>query len=89
MQGSVERLLELFAAQPNDLALLERLDRAAVWIHALPFDVDLARLQNRYYRLLNSLYPVYRERASAGDTEARRWAELFSSVGGNLHVVVD
>jgi hypothetical protein len=84
---NLERMAERLAANPT-ADLLRQLDNAASLIHALPFRVDVWKIQNVYYRLLENIYPNMLRRKERGDTAARIWFELFVPLGQKLAVKV-
>jgi hypothetical protein len=83
---TVERAMERFACAPEDLVSLENLKTTIELIRGLPFDVDLRRVENGYYRMLQTLVPAKRERASAGEAAASRWVRAFTELGKTLRV---
>ncbi|MBI4907854.1 MAG: DUF3536 domain-containing protein [Acidobacteria bacterium] len=68
---TVERAAGGFQADPGDLRLLERFDKAVSLCPHLPFDVNLWGAQNAYYAVRESRIDEYRTRASPtyGDTQ--------------------
>ena len=84
---NLERMAERLPANPT-ADLLRQLDNAASLIHALPFRVDVWKIQNVYYRLLENTYPNMLRRKERGDTPARVWLELFVPLGQKLAVKV-
>jgi alpha-amylase/alpha-mannosidase (GH57 family) len=82
---NLERMTERLAAGPT-FGSLEQLNNAASLIHVLPFPVDLWKIQNSYYRLLESTYPMIRQRKEEGDKEAQAWLNSFESLGQKLAV---
>ncbi|HEX6134939.1 MAG TPA: DUF3536 domain-containing protein [Longimicrobiales bacterium] len=85
---ALERVAYELLEHPHDITLLEAWAGLASLIASLPFDVNLWKTQNVFYELLNAVYPAVRERAAAGEEEARRWADLFTALGDQLSVVV-
>ncbi|MFQ5874371.1 MAG: DUF3536 domain-containing protein, partial [Dehalococcoidia bacterium] len=85
---TLERMMERLMAAPGDLALLERLGAALGLAQSLPFDVDLWRVQNLYYRMAQSVLPAYLSRAPEGDITAQEWVKRFISLGEQLSVKV-
>ena len=83
---TLERIMERFLGDPDELSLLERLEAVAGMVHSLPFEVNLWKTQNLYYEMLQGVLPEFRARS---DPEARRWTQLFTSLGGKLFVRVD
>jgi alpha-amylase/alpha-mannosidase (GH57 family) len=85
---ALERVALELQQRPHDLALLEAWSELASITAALPFDVNLWKVQNVFYELLNTVYPAIRQRAAEGEEEAGRWVELFGALGEQLAVVV-
>jgi hypothetical protein len=54
-------------------------------VRTLPFEVDLWKLQNTFYQLLQNIYP---EMANGEDEQSRRWARDFAALGEALGVNV-
>jgi hypothetical protein len=70
------RLTRVAASLPSDpdTSMLDYLNEVIALVRELPFEVDLSRLQNRCYELLQSVYPVH---AKDGESEwVRRFVEL-------------
>jgi len=82
---AVEKLLAAFRQTPHDLGLLRKLEEASSLVKSLPFEVQLWRVQNLYWEILQGVYPEYRSRA---DEEAQTWLKHFVSLGGKLSVYV-
>ncbi|MBR9990426.1 MAG: DUF3536 domain-containing protein [Gemmatimonadetes bacterium] len=85
---SLENMAHELLEQPHDVDLLQAWKELAELTGSLPFDVKLWKSQNVFYELLGTVYPAIRERADAGDTEARRWIDLFTALGEQLSMVV-
>jgi hypothetical protein len=84
---NLERIMERLVGNPK-VDSLQQLDRAASLIHALPFRVDLWKIQNSYYRLLENIYPRMRRQKEEGDEAARAWLASFETLGQRLAVKV-
>jgi hypothetical protein len=84
---NLERMAERVLTQPT-LEALQRLDSAAGLLPALPFVVDLWSIQNRYYRLLNEVYPKMRRQMEQGDGAVQAWLNAFEALGKKLAVKV-
>ena len=83
----LERLTERLIVNPT-VDLLQQLDSAASLIRALPFRVDLWKIQNSYYRLLESIYPNMQRQKEQGDRAAQAWLSAFKALGRKLAVKV-
>jgi alpha-amylase/alpha-mannosidase (GH57 family) len=88
LQGSIDRLSERLSADPADLETLESLEMAIELARSLPFEIELWKVQNRYYRLLQQDLPGFQGRASQGDETAKLWLQRFTSLGENLSMRV-
>jgi alpha-amylase/alpha-mannosidase (GH57 family) len=64
---------------------LERYREILNVVRTLPFEVDLWKLQNTFYQLLQTVYP---EIAITEDEQSRRWAQEFAALGELLGVDV-
>ena len=84
---SLERLAEAFSAEPS-LAALETLSRSAGALQHLPFSVELWKVQNLFYEVLQRQYPDQQQAQRRGEETARRWIAGFQSLGRLLRVAV-
>jgi hypothetical protein len=69
---------------PEDVALLQELDAIVGLAQSLPFEVDVWKLQNVYYELLQTIFPEFEEEAHQGYADARAWVESFQALGRKL-----
>jgi alpha-amylase/alpha-mannosidase (GH57 family) len=83
----MERIAEALMAKPDDLRLLKELAAVADLLKTLLFEVNLRKVQNVYYSLLQKVYPGFREKAKKGKKD-REWLEVFRSLGEKLMVRV-
>jgi len=88
LRQNVESMMERFSSAPNEDHILERLVQAAGLANAMPFEVDLWRVQNLYYELLHGVFPFFRDRAGQGDAGAQEWVNQFTALGQQLSVKV-
>ncbi len=79
------RMADDMALKPEP-ELLHRFNLAVDLVHTLPFEVDLARVQNAHYQLLQNVYPIY---AQQNDEVAKQWIEEFTALGQKLGFCVD
>jgi alpha-amylase/alpha-mannosidase (GH57 family) len=89
LRKRIERLSDLFDAEPQDPDSIERLDEALALQQDLPFPLVLWSVQNKCYEVLQSTYPEILKRARRNDREAVAWLDLFSSLCAKLNVHVD
>ena len=80
----LEATAERLRTDPGNLEILKRLDAAAGLARGLPFEVNLWKVQNICYELLQTVYRDFRERADHSDQDARTWTGLFSGLAEKL-----
>jgi hypothetical protein len=86
MKRALETLAASFGEQPDDRELLGRLNALVALREHLPFDADIWKAQNVYYRVLQQTAPMIYEEAANGDSLAQEWATLFAELGDRLRV---
>ena len=85
----LEEMAEQILEKKNELAPLQEMDETLDLIRSLPFEINIRQAQNRYYAVLQEIYPQIRQRQAAGDKEAGEWVRRFQSLGQKLSVRVD
>ncbi|MEO5510907.1 MAG: glycoside hydrolase, partial [Longimicrobiales bacterium] len=88
LKRTLERLAQRLATDPDDVRALDALARSATLARSLPISVDLWKVQNSYYQLLQSDYESHSARAAEGSADAAHWVDLFTVVGRQLDVAV-
>jgi hypothetical protein len=88
LQTTLEHLIEQLASHPNDLSLLTTLEASAALVRSLPFEINLWKVQNIFYRLLRRIYPNTLDAADQGDAEAQVWVSHFAALGEALMIKV-
>jgi hypothetical protein len=78
-----------FAARPDELKLLSSLEVSASAAKQLPFTVDLADVQNRYWSVVQNRYQDYGRRSAAGEAPALDWLDHFRILGSVLNFRLD
>jgi hypothetical protein len=58
-------------------------------VYALPFDVNLRKVQDLCYGLIQSTYPQFKQKAQAGDRTAGRWVADFKRLSDQLLILLD
>lgn len=81
----IESVIEHLQAEPAELSRLERLEAVIDMARSLPFEVNLWKVQNRYYRMLQQVRPGFLAR---GDEQARAWLAHFDRLGEKLRICV-
>jgi alpha-amylase/alpha-mannosidase (GH57 family) len=83
---TLERLMERVHATPEDLQPLNLVASLVGLAATPPFEVDLSRVQDLYWELLQEVHP---RRRGAADEESRSWASAFAGLGSELGVRVE
>ena len=86
---NLEGMAELFLNKPSDLALLKNMETAVNLVGTLPFQVNLWKIQNCFYEVLQGIYSEVQGKAGQGDETAREWIEHFRNLGEKLYVLVE
>jgi len=86
---TLERLAVEFEDHPDSEEALRALEDSSRAVKLLPFAVELAEVQNRFWNLLQERYPDYAKRAAKGEADAMGWVERFRALGDNLKVHVE
>ena len=86
LKGRINSLMQALAAMPEDIATLQRMNDIFAMINSLPFPVNLWKVQNLYYELKETLFPVMAERT---DRVSRLWQRQFAELGAKLGIAID
>jgi alpha-amylase/alpha-mannosidase (GH57 family) len=89
LERALTGLLERLRHDPDQPDLLARAAGRATLTRSVPFPVDLWRAQNLCHELRESIYPLRREAAQAGDPAATAWADLFRQLAESLSIRVE
>jgi alpha-amylase/alpha-mannosidase (GH57 family) len=84
LRQKLGRLGEEIRQTPEDIDLLERMLAAVELVYVLPFDVNLRKVQNIQYDLVQHIYPGIKEKAAGGDASAGRWIECADALNEKL-----
>ena len=85
---ALERLAKRLAADPGDFGMLQKLEATTTLVSRLPFQVDVWRVQNICYEMLQTIYEEYQARAEQGHEEASSWLRHFNTIAENLTLQV-
>lgn len=85
----MDKMLGLLAANTDDIALLTNLAGLAAAVMPIPVGLNVAKAQNCYFDMLRDKMPVYRDRALAGDQQAREWVNQFLALGTSLQFALE
>jgi hypothetical protein len=89
LQGTLEHLADRLFQDPANVASIQKLLDAIELTRSLPFRVEIWKVQNGYYRLLQRVYQDFETRAQRGDESAKEWVRLFTLLGEKLAVNVE
>jgi hypothetical protein len=79
------RMADELAVNPRE-ERLQQFNAAVDMVKSLPFKVNLGRVQNVFYQLLQNVYPVV---ALEGDSVNLGWLTEFEALGARLEICVE
>ncbi len=85
LKRRLSRMADELAVNPRE-ERLQRFNAAVGLVRSLPFEVNLAPVQNVFYQLLQNVYPAV---ALEGDESSQRWINEFVGLGEKLGVCVE
>ncbi|HJX13728.1 MAG TPA: DUF3536 domain-containing protein [Dehalococcoidales bacterium] len=85
---NLERMMVEQVAAPGDADNLKKVLDAVALARRLPFPVDLWKVQNLYWGMLQSVYPEFKRKAGGGDQPAGAWVKDFGALGEQLSIRV-
>ncbi|MFC1929486.1 DUF3536 domain-containing protein [Chloroflexota bacterium] len=86
LQENLERMTTALVDAPADTSVLKNLIDCVELVQTLPFDVDLWKVQNLYWGMLQTSYPEFKQKAEQKDQQAAEWVKDFSSLGEQLKI---
>ncbi len=89
LQHTLEKIMTTFTSNPEDLSLLCNLSAGIELTHNPSFEVDIGKVQNLYYVMLQTTRPDFEKRAKEGDNSAAEWLEQFLVLGQKLSIRVN
>ncbi len=89
LRQTVNRLAADWYTEPEDLPRLRLLEQAVELAKSLPFWVDLWKVQNVYYEVLQTVFPRLMVALPDGEKGAPDWMREFRSLGELLKVRID
>lgn len=87
-ENAATSLAESLLENPEEREHMERLERLVQLARSSPVDVNLWRVQNICYLLLERALSGHLEDAAAGEPNARSWVESFQSLAETLSIRV-
>jgi hypothetical protein len=87
LERAVEERVDRLRDHPEDPGLLLQVEEAVDLARTPPFRVNLWRVQNRCYEMLETVYPLMKE--ESGEALAAEWVERFRTLARKLGVRVE
>jgi hypothetical protein len=84
LRNNLEHMALNFLSNPERHDLLAQMVSGIELVYALPFDVNLRKVQNLHYSLAQRIYPEFKQRAQQGDDAAALWATSFEDLSAKL-----
>jgi hypothetical protein len=88
LRRKLEQMAAALESAPANLDALAALDLAVGVARSLPLEVNLARIENIAYGVLQTEYPDLARKSSEGDESAKAWVERFRALAEKLSVRV-
>jgi alpha-amylase/alpha-mannosidase (GH57 family) len=84
LASNIEHLAEQLLEQPDDLVRVERLNKAAQLVTTLPFEINLWKIRNICYKILQTYCANFNEKASPGDQNAKECMRHYTALAENF-----
>jgi alpha-amylase/alpha-mannosidase (GH57 family) len=88
VKNRMEQMIQQLAREPGDVERMQTLEHLAELVMPLPLGLNLWKVQNTYWEMLQRVLPEYRQRAQAGDPAAQLWLTQFLALGDRLSFAV-
>jgi hypothetical protein len=89
LRRRLERMAEGFRSDPVNVELLRGLDAAVCVARSLPLEVNLWKIQNICYELLQTVYHEYKQKGEKEDQNANKWIDHFRALAEKLSLHVE
>jgi hypothetical protein len=86
LQNSMERIFATFYEYPTDIPRLETINALVTLAKTPPFDIDFWQVQNIFYTMRQTVYPLFQAQAERNENNAHAWLQQFESLGEQLGV---
>jgi hypothetical protein len=84
VKNRMEQMMHALAANPDEVERMTGLDELARLLMPLPLGLNLWKVQNTYWEMLQGRAAEMRARATAGDEAAQNWVKEFTALGATL-----
>jgi alpha-amylase/alpha-mannosidase (GH57 family) len=89
LKEKLEKMMTGLVDEPDNIDTLKEVIDAVVLARDLPFPVDLWKVQNLYWEMLQKVYPSYKRQVEQKEPSAVAWVEAFQSLGKHLSVRIE
>jgi hypothetical protein len=83
-KNRMEKLIHQIAERPGEINQIKELEEIASIMMPLPMGLNLADVQNTYWKLKETALPEYQRRASEGDRQAQECVKELLELGKRL-----
>ncbi len=83
-KNRMEKLIRQIAEKPDNINLIKELEEIASLMMPLPIGLNLADVQNTYWKLKETALPEYQRRANEGDGQAQECVKELLELGKRL-----
>jgi hypothetical protein len=89
LRTNLERMALNFLSSPEQHDLLAQMVSGIELVYALPFDVNLRKVQDLHYTLAQRIYPKFKQNAQQGDSRTDRWVKDFEKLSEKLMIRIE
>ena len=88
ISARLAREMEILKEQQG-IANLKQMNALLAMLSLVPVQLNLWQVQNSFFELLRSDYPLKKKEVDNGDVEARKWVDEFMRLGDGLNIHVE
>lgn len=81
----LEKIMKILQDDPMNINMITEVQKILEVIRLLPMEINYWQVQNFYYRIAKTGYPVISVEADAGDADALQWRSIFKYIGEMLY----
>jgi alpha-amylase/alpha-mannosidase (GH57 family) len=85
----MERLMQELSDQPEEIQRMQVVEKLAEIVMPVPLGLNMWRVQDIYWEMLQRVVPDFRRRGDAGDLDAVAWLTQFACLGERLGFAPD
>ncbi len=84
IRDTLDRMEQELLYNPTNGIMLRKINEFVDLASSLPFTVDFWKTQNVYYKMYQTVFSDFQQRAQSGNDTAREWVELFIGLGNKI-----